>query len=342
MKLLDIEISGVRGAPDGKYELAKRDGAPHPLTVVTGPDGCGKTSLLEAIVIAKEVVGNYGLPVLAPQVLRQGGSSATLIARWLLTDTEHAALRASEEPEAEVPQEVTTHISVEEELCLAKCDAVDARALGQVFGTYRASSEHSKLEYFPARRHIHSELWREHPGDLDRVREAVLRVSKDASKYGFVRTWFFDLVVAEGMRMQEILATEGMLVPSEDLDLLAPFKRALATLSQSIRLQHVEAGKGDRTRVWFVRRSGGVVELQDLSDSETQAVIFAATFIRQGLEHSMVLVDRPELFIEPERQASFLQAIIELAPDNQIIAATNSPALASHPKAHILDLSPSP
>lgn len=357
MKLLSIVIEGVLGAPDGQYSFEVSDGVPCALGLVTGGSATGKTSLLEAIVAAKEVVGAYGQPPRPLQVIRRGATSASLVARWALSAREHAAVTAAEVQNAVAaepvspgqthgalvsnePLVVTTRAVADEHVWRVDAEPVALSLLEKLFGRYSMGREEGKVEYFPARRHIHPELWRTHPGDLEQLREASLRVSKDPSKYGFIRSWLFELVVAEGMRMQEILATAGMLVPTEDLDLLAPFKYALASLSETLRFKHVEAGRSGATTVWFVRRDGRQVELADLSESETQAVLFAATFVRHGLDHSLVLIDTPELSIPPEKQRQFLQAIAALGSDDQVIVATSSAGNFAELEAHRISLDP--
>lgn len=76
-----------------------------------------------------------------------------------------------------------------------------------------------------------------------------------------------------------------------------------------------------------------------MSDSELQGFLFAGAFTWLGLNRSLVLIDTPELFIHPDDHARFFQAICDLGKDNQIIAATSSPAiLASVSADQILDL----
>ncbi len=82
----------------------------------------------------------------------------------------------------------------------------------------------------------------------------------------------------------------------------------------------------DPQRHVLTSQSRALRGLAELSASEADAVMFAATAALVGLSQSIVLVDRPELHgIEPARALSGLS---ELGVDNQLIMTTSHPALA--------------
>jgi hypothetical protein len=65
-----------------------------------------------------------------------------------------------------------------------------------------------------------------------------------------------------------------------------------------------------------------------LPHAEQQAVLVAATFEMLGLDHSIVLVDGPELHQSAAGVAAFARGILDLGADNQVIFATGSANLA--------------
>ena len=82
-----------------------------------------------------------------------------------------------------------------------------------------------------------------------------------------------------------------------------------------------------RSRHWSPRAPGtpgACIGLEELSDSEHQAALFALAFPDFGLEGSLVLVDEPDLHIHAAHRVRFLHALVGLGRDNQIIAATGS------------------
>ena len=83
MKILRIVAEGFRGLADGEYVLAPGE-PPTRVVVVEGPPASGKTSLLQAIALVKELVGAYGPLPAAERVVRSGAKAARLEATWLL------------------------------------------------------------------------------------------------------------------------------------------------------------------------------------------------------------------------------------------------------------------
>ncbi len=96
------------------------------------------------------------------------------------------------------------------------------------------------------------------------------------------------------------------------------FARGLAGLSRALRY--------DLDRHVLVSGTRDVPSLEQLSASEADAVMFAATATLVGLSSSIVLVDGPELHgLDPARA---LLGIAALGEDNQIVYATSLPELA--------------
>lgn len=316
MKLVQLQVEGVRGLPDGSHSFASRaTGAPLDLILITGAPGRGKTTLLEAIVTAKETAGSYGAHVDVAGLLRRGTSTGRIEARWEVTATEQQ--RAG----------------------LAKVQSVSVLSLGEaprrdvdpglrrLFSTYSRDPSHGKFEYFPANRRLLGAATRppsaSSPSD---AAEGRLRLTRDPDKYAGLRRLFHDLTLADASRLSQLLDIQGIALRTRQPDALAPYKEAIAALLPDLRLASVELGER-ATRVWFQRRDGARVELDELSDSEQQALLFAVTFRRLGLDHSVILIDTPELHLHPRRVAPFFGRLVELGRDNQIIAATTSAEL---------------
>ncbi len=354
MKLTHLETKNVLGAPDGAYTFAGDDGEVCNVTAIVGGAGAGKSSLLEAVTVAKETIGAYGHAPTVSRVLRHGQRAGRVATTWLLSENERQVLAeqrsATAQPVAPVegdspaPENSNATATGTADAKSAAVDAVlrvsrdfdiDAppkrpdRALQDLFSRYSRSPKQAKMEYFPANRQILPELWKEPTGPLRDRQEAGPRLTRSPLKYGFVRQLFFNVVVAEGMRLQQLLAAEGMVLPSEELDLLAPYKEAVALLAPDLCLVRVEALETGSADVWFAHRDGREMELSSLSASEAQAVLFATTFIRQGLRESLILIDVPELHVHRSQQAAFLRGLVSLGHGSQFIVATNTPEIVS-------------
>lgn len=329
MKLLRITLEGVRGVADGAYAFsASSTGAPLDVVLVTGEQDSGKTSLLRTIAAAKEAIGSYGAPPELGRMRRQNAARCRIGTTWLLSDADRVTSELGE-----ASQTVVWEI-------LDGSSTIDAHPrLRRLLGAYSSDPGRGKFELFPANRCL---LFGDPPGarrPTPDPAEGRLRMSSAPEKYAGLRAHLRDLVLADAGRLSQLLATQGIALRVRQPDALVPYREAIASILPNIRLATVEPD--DRSaQVFFHKRDDSRVELAELSDSEQQGVLFATTFRRFGLNRSVVLIDSPELYVHPRRQADFFAAVVALGRDNQIIAATSSPALLAVARPEqIIDLS---
>lgn len=291
MKLSRITVRGVRGVPDGAHDLTDpRTGEPHSLVLVTGPSASGKTRLLEAVVAAKEWVAPYAARPQATAWIRPGETASKVSLAWRL-DPEEQAYGALGDASAETESIfTTTGVSIPEE------DGVVA-----VLRRYDHGHETGKIEYFPAYRPIPT-------GGLgiglSPFEQRPLRASGDPRKFASVT------------RVVHELSGGG---PTADY-----FADILSRLSPTCRFEAATAA--DAFPRCFVGKAGART-LRELSSSETDAVVLAATAVMLGLSHSVVFIDSPELFADPAFVPALAEGLLALGQDVQVIAATRSPEL---------------
>lgn len=310
MRLLRLQTTDIASLRDRTYELSHpQTGEALDVVVVTGPPASGKTRLLETIIAAKEAVASYGGSSL-PARVAPGTTSAKIEAEWALSPAE--SRRTGE-----------TRRSIRSEVLLgafALPSGDREPGLAAILGGYAHDPEVGKVEYFHAGRALP-------PGSASLAglassesSERRLRFSKTLDKYRSIRQVLLEHAVAE--RLDERPRDPARPPFTER------FARSFATLCETKKFAGVDRGE-EGFRVRFEAPSGEVVDLDDLSDSERQAVIFAATFVHLELHHSIVLVDVPELFLPPSAVVRFASAITALGQDNQIIFATGSPELVA-------------
>lgn len=91
--------------------------------------------------------------------------------------------------------------------------------------------------------------------------------------------------------------------------------------------RHVNDSLGGRRADLYVTRDGRRVCSIDLASSgEIEIVTLAGTLITCAEVPSIVLIDEPELHLHPQWQATILPALRKLAPDAQFIVATHADA----------------
>jgi hypothetical protein len=292
MKLQRVSFLGVRGIADTTMDFGRREsGPPHDLVILAGPAGAGKTRALEAILAAKEAVAPYGPPGAGAPWIAPGSTIAKVVLAFHLDEDERTyAATSSDVLEAEVqffPQRT-------------RADAPEG--LVAVLERYSHDRAHGKLEYFPASRRIPFEP----PfGGLGTNAQRLYRTTRDARKYGFVPR------LLQHLERDRALARE--------------FASRLEALSPTCR--HAPGSGGEGMPRSLSSRGGTAMRPSEISDSEADAVIFAATAVAIGLDRSLVLVDRPELHLDLRSAKSFLGGLRALGEDNQLLIASSSPEI---------------
>jgi hypothetical protein len=321
MKLLRVVTENVRNLPDGEYPFADRtSGEPLPVVIVSGPMASGKTSLLEAIAMAKERAAAYGAPPDVRRFLRRGAAEGRVVLTLRLDESER---RASDgDPIAEI------------DVCLAGPRPALAPKLAKLLSSY-SHAPSGKMEYFPAQRRL--DAVRSNDAEPDELEEAHLRLRSDASKYRGVVPWLRARLRDDARELGARLSSGGFVTASDAPDSLTPLRRALEAMCPRLRL----AGLGADGEPGFVRDDGSQASLAELSDAEKDALLLATTFQRIGLDHSIVLLDRLELHAHPEDQRRWLTALGALGRDNQLVVATSSDVLLST-AGHGIQLAPTP
>jgi hypothetical protein len=303
VKLRSVAFRGVRGLADGAFDLTDpRTGEPYPLVLVTGPSASGKTRFLEAIVAAKEWVAPYGARPSPATWVRPADTAAKVTLSWQLTPDEQGY--GAVETRTAATESIFTTIGA----TLPEDDGIVA-----VLKRYEHGHSAGKIEYFPALRPV--------PINglgigLSAFEQRPLRASSDARKFASV------------VRVIHELASGG---PTA-----AYFAELLQRLSPTCRFE--PAVVSDAFPLCFHGPSGPR-SLRELSSSETDAVVFAATSVLLGLSHSIVLADSPELFADPAFVPAFAEGLLALGQDVQVIAATRSPELLrAVPPAQVITL----
>jgi ABC-type arginine transport system ATPase subunit len=317
LKLRRVTTDGVRGLADRLYDFThRRSAAAAAIVVLTGPSGSGKTSLLDAIAAAKEDIAPWGARHSWSRVVRAGASAAKIRVEWELDDDERRRLGFDEG--------VVTSESIFSPTT-PPGQGHDPR-LQTLLERYDHDPAHGKMEYFFAERTLATEAIG--LSILDPSIQKRVRLDRDIRKYGALHKYLLELHLGLHERSGE--------PPGRDR-----FAATFAKLCPSRRVLGLHR-IADRMELVFDGGADGTVPIARLSHAEQQAVLFAGTFELLGLNHSIILVDGPELQQTAATTAAFAHAVAGLGVDNQLVFATGSPALAeAFPDGVTIDLAAS-
>lgn len=317
MRVRRLVTDGFRGLPDRSYSLVDpRSDSGFGLVLVTGSRASGKTSFLEAIIAAKEQVGPYGSSLAPSSFLRAGEAVAKVRVEWEISEAERARYGA---PKSSMLTESIFGDAVIEP------PAPDP-TIAALLGEYNPDPAFGKVEYFHATRRLPlgaSIDLSKAPGDpLDRMS----RLGRDDIKYASL----IRFIVEAGLGLDR--APDGTPRPPGRIkaafDALCPTK-TIGGLYKS----------GDALLPVFIDRANKAYSLAQIADSELDSLLFATTFVRAGLQGSIVLVDTPERHLGDAETREFVHALTRLGDGNQLIVATRSEALlASVPSDQVIRL----
>lgn len=124
------------------------------------------------------------------------------------------------------------------------------------------------------------------------------------------------------------------LFPSNDLESQSRFSTALNELNRAWRMFYpgqvftVEPVSGDPDAgfdVFLLDGPSPRLPVDKMSSGQLEIFMFAGALIMEQGEDGIVLIDEPELHLDPQWHRSLLRSMSELKPKSQIIAATHSP-----------------
>ena len=262
--------------------------------------------------------------------MRPGARGVRIEARWQLT--------AEERERAQIPDAGITTVSAFGEGAPAL--SAHPEGLRALFADYSRDRERGKVEYFHAERALPLRGGAyAASGGPSPTTEARTRLTLSLDKYRPLRDHLIDATFSDGLALGEAVRERGIAMRSTEPNAQAWIREVLRPLLRDKAFDGVDRPEAG-FRVRFRCRDGEIVDLDELSAGERQAVLFGVTFLRSGVHRSLVLIDTPELHIHPSRQADFFTALCALGRDNQVIAATSSAELlASAQPDQVIDLS---
>ena len=298
MKIMRLSIKNFRGIESLVLDFLPSDGSkPKDLLVFAGANGSGKTSIMEACLLALGMKDAFRTSTVAKNDIREGcddylieltiaqgektydfkktsksGNSRSPELTALLNETPLEYFSSWREPKLAGPVTITAGrkgkrpaVTEENRLWRLKQHLVNVTAR-KAFGAAPDSQQGPSFDNEKSAFDRLQQLWGMfYPGNNDTFQ--ALPVSDNVDEG-------FDLFIKYG-RTEEMLSTDA------------------------------------------------------LSSGEIEVLAFASTFVLTDFSGGIVFIDEPELHLHPAWQRIILPALRKIMPDTQIIAATHSPQVLS-------------
>lgn len=290
VKLTELEITNFRGIEHLTLSFRDPNGAPSPLVVLAGPNGCGKTAALEAILV---VAGYHELArgKTGPPAVRSGTDDYVIRAKFLNGNQE--------------ANEVTCRKTTER-------------------------SQAGYVAYFSS--------WRE-PKLVGFLGITAGNKGKRPAATEINRLWRLKQYLIDALALdlfdQQLDKQRGRkLFPEEEP--ISAYTNSLERLhrvwqrfypDETLAVEPVDQSPQGGFDVFLRRTDSTRVSVDDLSSGQLELLQFCTDFLLSPVQLDLLVIDEPELHLDPAWHTQIIRAIQDLAPDTQLIVATHSPEI---------------
>lgn len=272
--------------------------------VLAGPNGVGKTRLVQAIISAFRSPGGY------PNI------------RLVVQATSEAERREWARPELDTAKP-------DEAQLLARTIQRSHRRTHWESSVFQIESDRGNLQYHPfAFSWDAIDPWDEMVG-WDHSLSGLRNRYQDTLNALFRKVHALDSAIARRGR-ELIRAGGGSIDPSDFPDPIAPFKEAFRQLLAPKELMDPDP----RDQNLYFEYQGSRFPLTALSSGEREVVNIAFDFLMRDPSDSLVVFDEPELHLHPELSYRLLHTLRNSGVRNQFIFVTHSPDIITASLEH--------
>jgi energy-coupling factor transporter ATP-binding protein EcfA2 len=323
LRLMKLSARDFRGIDRIELDLTKADGEPLDLVVLAGGNGCGKTALLEAILLV------LGRPDLLPkdaaplrEQIRFGVDRFELAADLRFTGENVEDFRATLEVDFATPDHSSIFSTRPDGVQTERTSGWSCSATGTFWPSieyFSARREPETLGKIPEVRGAQAETEAERLQELKRrLRSASIRDWRAGRKPGesapFARIQRFWQRLSGEAQVLDVLPVDNDPGSGEEVVLREPkpIPEDVTSLAMARRLAS--------TRPDIPR----MVPLDRLSSGQMGIFAFAGPIVFRDRPPDIVLIDEPEQHLHVQWQRDVLDALRELSPSTLYVVATHS------------------
>jgi len=318
MKIIDLRIKNYKCLVD--FELLD---APD-VVVLAGPNGTGKSSVLEAILFFKERIGAYYSWELPGTIVNATAPFAEISIKFKVFPEEIEYLKKLHNRELEGDTlEGWIKIGKNGNLIESKIP----NELSILLRTYR-NEDFPNVGIFdfynPNRFMGRKELRSITVGAFDDREEKRRRVTfLPGIKFNLTKDYLAQCALGDLQTLQRKVRKEQVKVGPEDLsDSLEPIKSIFNNLLAPKKLKEVDISSSPITFV--VETPQGEVDIDDLSSGEKEILFGYTELLKLHPQNSIILYDEPDLHLNQEVERKIIPILRSIGANNQFWIATHS------------------
>jgi predicted ATP-binding protein involved in virulence len=298
------------------------------MVVLAGPNGVGKSSVLQAIAYLKEVIAPYppyGLPPIVSRwqskVVSTSEDFAEITCIFEIAPAEVDYLRLLGQTNIQNDYEV--HVKLNKNGQAIEKNVSDE--LGILLKTYdrENNSNIGIFDYLDAHRifpsHPIDTISISQPGDHSEITQ---RYAAGQEKFNTLKNYLVQLKLSELQAIHEKLARNIALSSDDVFPSLKQIQELFNRLIPSKELVDVDIGVAPVK--FIIKGPTGTIDIDDLSSGEKEILFVFTALYRLRLRNSVILFDEPDLHLNEEVQRKIPSLLQGLGKNNQIWIATHS------------------
>lgn len=285
--------------------------------VICGGNGSGKSSILEALMTAKETLGSYGYFQRNRNCVSADSEFCELKIVLILTQDEIEYSKQID-PSNQLGNEYTAIIRILKDGNTNVINQSNGN-LHRLFSRY--SANRSFFDYFSAQRtNVKTAL---NTWDSNFLNENTIKqlLSEGSNKYQNIKHYLTSLKMADLQRLQNSIR-KGM---NEYFDSLKEIRDFFNSFFTPMEFDDVYL---DTNPFKFsVKTPKGDIDIDELSSGEKEILNTYIHFHQLKPKDSIILFDEPDVHLHPELERRYLRILRELAKGNQMILTTHAPEM---------------
>jgi predicted ATPase len=284
-RIRNIAIRDFRGIEKIELAFVQPDGEPSRLIVLGGPNGSGKTSILEACLLAAEQQHLVAGPCNGKAV-RAGASQFTIRAEF-----QNGQHRQTNEVTGPGKKDTNVHFTV-------PCE---------YFSSWREPKRQGAMNVTAGKKGKRHEKTEEN---------RLLRI-----KQYLINAKAFKQMQSEGTRRSQYDEVIGRM--NEVWSLFYP------KTEQKLSVEPAGSEPGEGFDLFLMLDAKLRISVDNLSSGQLEILCFAGSMLpeKEKIAPSIIVIDEPELHLDPQWHRLILRAMMKMRPECQFIVGTHSPEI---------------
>lgn len=312
MRIVNFRIENYRN-----LRLAECTSVPD-FMMVCGGNGCGKSSLLEALMTAKEHAGSYGNFAFDSKAVSANAQTARIQLTVSFTEAERAFVKRQHNEEC--PEKDDIEIEIQK--------GGSARALKRSAPTRRLLSYYSAtkgspgfFDYITAHRQTSKQDLSNWDASFLSDARAKETLAGRQNKFQQTKQYLAGLKMGDLQQLQSSLSKGNPKQVDSLAEIRATFDRFFAPL------KFVDVFL-DRSPFGFVVSTpAGDIDIDDLSSGEKEIFNIFVRFHQLNPHGAVILFDEADAHLHPDLERRYLQELRRIARGNQVLLTTHSPEM---------------